>query len=97
MKDWARSGRSGRYGAEGLAQDLEARLGEISLPVHAWRFADDWLAPAASLDWLLEKLPKASRRVSVLAASAPGTKADHFGWMRAPGQVAARVADSIYD
>ena len=95
MKDWARSGRSGRYVVEGIAQDLEARLADISLPVHAWRLADDWLAPAASLDWLLDKLPKARRRVSVLDASALGTQADHFSWMRAPGLLAARVADDI--
>lgn len=97
MIDWARSARSGRYVVEGGGRDLEARLGDISLPVHAWRFADDWLAPAASLDWLLDKLPKASRRVSVVDAAALGTKADHFSWMRAPEQLAALVARYIDD
>jgi predicted alpha/beta hydrolase len=95
MTDWARSGRSGRYEVEGVGQDLEALLGEVDLPVHAWRFADDWLGPAASLDWLLAKLPKASRQVTVADAATLGAKADHFSWMRSPGQLAALLENSL--
>lgn len=95
MTDWARSGRSGRYEVDGIDQDLEARLGEVSLPVHAWRFADDWLGPAASLDWLLAKMPKASRQVTVADEAMLGVKADHFSWMRSPGRMAALVAGYI--
>lgn len=95
MTDWARSGRSGRYEPAGIAGGLEALLGSLRVPVQAWRLADDWLGPAASLDWLLDKLPGAPRVVSVLDASSLGTKADHFSWMRSPDRLAERISDEI--
>lgn len=92
MTDWARSGRTGRYEVDGMEEDLEGLMGELELPVHAWRLAADWLGPAASLDWLLAKLPRASREVAVLGAEDLGVEADHFSWMRAPGPMAVRLA-----
>ena len=94
--DWARSGRRGRYAAAGMATDFEQRLAVLELPVLALRLRDDWLGPAASLDWLLGKMPRAGRRHELITpADLGGQPADHFGWMKAPGTVAVRIADWI--
>lgn len=94
VADWARSGRSGDYAAQGVAVDLEQVLGSVHLPLLALRLRDDWLGPAASLDWLLGKLGAAARTLQVLApADLAGGPADHFSWMKAPQPIAARIAD----
>jgi len=93
IADWARSGRTGRYAARGMAPDLESRLAALDLPILALRLRDDWLGPAASLDWLLGKMPRSAREVAVLGPDAlDGVAADHFRWMKAPAPVAARIA-----
>ncbi|MGH8160501.1 MAG: alpha/beta hydrolase family protein [Rhodanobacter sp.] len=93
VADWARTGRTGRYAAAGMAQNFEQALAALSLPVLALRLNDDWLGPEASLDWLLGKMPRASRRVEVITAQDLDSKvADHFGWMKAPAVVATRIA-----
>lgn len=93
IADWARSGRSGRYAAAGMSSDLEQRLAALSLPSLALRLRDDWLGPAASLEWLLGKLGPAQRTVQVIAAhDLGGQPADHFGWMKTPEPLAARIA-----
>jgi predicted alpha/beta hydrolase len=84
--DWARSALSGRYAAAQL--DIEARLAEIETQVRVVMLADDWLAPASSLRFLLSKLPRSQAQVATLDASALGTSADHFAWMKAPDAVA---------
>ncbi|MBD8872078.1 alpha/beta fold hydrolase [Rhodanobacter sp. DHB23] len=93
IADWARSGRSGRYAAKGMAVDLEQALAALELPVLAQRLRDDWLGPAASLDWLLGKMPQASRRHEQVAPDdLGGGPADHFGWMKTPDAIAAHIA-----
>lgn len=94
IADWSRSGRTGRYLVDGIG-DLEPALARCRMPVHAWRLADDWLGPEASLDWLLGKLPRAERRVTVLDGDALATRADHFAWMKEPARLATAVADAI--
>ncbi len=48
----------------------------------------------ASLDWLLGKLGPGERRVEAIAREdLGGLPADHFGWMKTPAPIAARVAD----
>lgn len=94
ISDWARSGRTGRYAAEGIG-DLEQALARCHVEVHAWRLADDWLGPEASLDWLLGKLPQAAHHVTVLDSVALATGADHFSWMKQPARLATAVADAI--
>jgi predicted alpha/beta hydrolase len=94
--DWARSGRHGRYAAAGMAADFEQRLAALELPVLALRLRDDWLGPAASLDWLLGKLPHALRRHELVTPDdLGGQPADHFGWMKVPEAIAMRIADWI--
>lgn len=96
IDDWARSGRSGRYAAAGLAQDIERCLASQRQPVLALRLHDDWLGPAASLDWLLGKMPQAARTLEVITRrDMDGHRADHFGWMKTPLPIAARVAGWI--
>ena len=91
--DWARTGRTGRYAAVGMAQDFEQELAVLSLPILALRLHDDWLGPQTSLDWLLGKMPRASHRVEVITAQDLDSKvADHFGWMKTPEAVATRIA-----
>ncbi|GAP65471.1 putative alpha/beta hydrolase [Mizugakiibacter sediminis] len=92
IADWAASGRAGRYAVAGMAFDFEAALRALTHPVYALRFAEDALGPAASLRWLLDKLPAAPRRSDTLDAATLGVAADHFAWMRQPDAVAARIA-----
>ena len=93
IRDWARSGRRGRYAAAGMAVDFEQQLGQLSLPVLALRLGDDWLGPAASLEWLLAKMPRSRRALDVLTPQTLEGAADHFSWMKAPRPVASRIAD----
>jgi predicted alpha/beta hydrolase len=94
--DWARSGRRGRYAAAGMATDFERQLAALELPVLALRLRDDWLGPAASLDWLLGKMPRARRRHELVTPEDLGGRpADHFGWMKGPEAIALRIADWI--
>ncbi len=93
IADWARSGRTGRYAADGMAQDFERQLATLQLPSLALRLQDDWLGPPASLAWLLGKLGPAERVVEVVTPQdMGGLSADHFGWMKAPAAVATRLA-----
>lgn len=93
IRDWARSGRSGRYTVAGTAHDWERALATLRSPLLAVRFADDWLGPAPSLAWLLDKLPNAPQQVAKLSAAQLQGPADHFSWMKAPEPVAAVIAD----
>lgn len=92
IADWARSGRSGRYAVAGMDQDLDSKLSALQLPVLALRLRDDWLAPAGSLNWLLDKLGPADHTPVLLAPQdLAGGPADHFSWMKMPAPIAARV------
>jgi predicted alpha/beta hydrolase len=94
--DWARSGRSGRYAASGMATDIEQRLASLRLPVLALRLRDDWLGPSSSLDFLLGKMPQASADTEVITPrDLDGASADHFCWMKTPVPIAARIASWI--
>jgi predicted alpha/beta hydrolase len=93
IADWSRSGRTGRYAAAGVEQNVERRLRDLRLPLLALRLRDDWLGPQASLDWLLDKMPSAPRQVQVMAPQdLGGVTADHFSWMKTPAAVAERIA-----
>ncbi len=92
IADWTRSGRSGRYRFPDMAQDLEAGMAALSVPVLGLRMANDRLVPQASLDWLLDKLPGCARSVELISASAPGEAADHYAWMRDTAASVAAIA-----
>ncbi|WP_417473631.1 alpha/beta fold hydrolase [Luteimonas mephitis] len=92
IRDWARTALGGRYAASGLDNDLEARMAAIEVPARAAIMCDDWLAPESSLRFLLSKLPRSPLQARTFDASALGTRADHFAWMREPAAVAAFLA-----
>jgi predicted alpha/beta hydrolase len=95
VRDWARSGRSGRYTVAGTAQDWERQLAVLALPLLAVRLADDWLGPAPSLAWLMDKLPDALRQVIELTSAQLQGPADHFSWMKRPEPLAAIIASRL--
>ena len=95
MHDWARTGLSGRYAGKGIDIDLEAALGGVRAAVDAVLLGDDWLAPRASLDFLLAKMRPADVRIDTIDAARLGTRADHFGWMKRPEAVAAALAEDL--
>jgi len=92
IRDWARSGLSGIYRAEGIAADMEAGMSRLRLQVRALVMADDWLGPVASLRFLLSKLPESQAEIDIVDASALAARADHFAWMKTPDVLAARLA-----
>jgi predicted alpha/beta hydrolase len=83
IRDWSRTGLTGRYVAPGVG-DIEPLLRAVDTPVRAVLPARDWLAPRSSLEYLVSKTASARPHVAVLDADALGTSADHFAWMRAP-------------
>lgn len=86
IRDWSRTGLSGRYAAPGIG-DLEPRLQAIRVPVRGVLFEHDWLAPRSSLDFLIDKLQPASVAVRELDDRMLGAQADHFAWMKSPAAV----------
>lgn len=95
MRDWARTGLSGRYGGAGMDHDLETALADVRVDVDAVLFADDWFAPRSSLDWLLAKMHPTALRCETLDAGRLGTRADHFAWMKRPDAVAASLMQGL--
>ena len=88
MRDWARSGRTGRYAPSGIDDDLESALARYSGPVFAAQLADDALCPPASLDALLSKLPSATiTRQRFAADDFDNRRATHFSWMKASAPI----------
>lgn len=92
IRDWARTGLSGRYAAEGIDTDLETALRNVRVPARSVLLQDDWLAPEASLQYLLGKLSLSAEVRTQLNAVELGVRADHFAWMRHPLRVAAELA-----
>ncbi|TYT23617.1 hypothetical protein FZO89_15350 [Luteimonas viscosa] len=88
IRDWARTALSGRYTADGVAQDLEAGMARLTQPVRALVLSQDWMAPRSSLDFLLDKLAAADVRAACFDERAARTRADHYAWMKAPDAVA---------
>ena len=95
MRDWTRTGLSGRYAGKDMAIDLDAELVHVRVEVDAVRLADDWLVPAASLKFLLEKMQPSATRVRVIDANQLGARADHFAWMKHPDAVADALIATI--
>jgi predicted alpha/beta hydrolase len=94
IADWARVGLGNHYRAAGLDSDLEAGMARVQAPVQAVVLASDWLAPRSSLQALLDKLPRATPRITCLDSTLLQGPADHFAWMKQPGAVATVLADA---
>ncbi|MFU8832118.1 MAG: alpha/beta fold hydrolase [Wenzhouxiangella sp.] len=95
MSDWARTGRTGRYAAPGIEQDLEQAMAKLQLPVLGIRMTDDWFVPPASLHCLTNKLSACQIEELTIERSDPKTPADHYRWMREPDGVADKVGDFV--
>jgi len=95
IRDWARVGLCNRYAADGVAQDLEGDMRRLQGQATGVVLANDWFAPPGSMRGLLDKLPNAAASVSVLPASALGTRADHFAWMKSPEAVVKALFHSF--
>jgi predicted alpha/beta hydrolase len=94
IADWSRSGRSGHYSATGMAVDFSHRMASLRLPILALRLSDDWLAPARSLEWLLDRMPSAPRQMGLVTPEhLAGQRADHFSWMKTPDALVSQLAD----
>ncbi|AZM57560.1 alpha/beta hydrolase [Streptomyces sp. WAC 01529] len=92
MRDWARQGRTGRYTAKGSILDYETALAALELPVLAVTVERDTFAPAAALDHLLGKVPRARLTRRHYTEREAGGRLDHFAWTRAGGALAKQVA-----
>ncbi|MEG0185437.1 MAG: hypothetical protein RR704_18520, partial [Stenotrophomonas sp.] len=88
IADWARVGLNNHYAAAGMEEDLEAQMSRIHGSAQAVLMENDWLAPVASMQGLLAKLPNVASQLRVLSAQELGVRADHFAWMKAPQAVA---------
>lgn len=95
MRDWARSGLSGRYAAQGLDLDLDAALARVDHPLRTVVFERDWLGPPSSLRFLLSKLRSRSIEIATLGAATLGAPADHFAWMQRPRAVASALSTQL--
>lgn len=87
IRDWSRSALAGRYAAIGMDFDFERGFAAVDVDARAVVMAEDWLAPPGSLRFLLGKMPATTARIDMLDAAAAGARADHFGWLKAPGAV----------
>ncbi|HYG06691.1 MAG TPA: alpha/beta fold hydrolase [Stenotrophomonas sp.] len=94
IADWARVGLSNHYAARGWEPDLEGGMAGTRMPVEALVMANDWMAPASSMQALTAKLGGACN-LQVLTADTLGTRADHFSWMKTPAEVARRLAGAL--
>lgn len=93
MRDWARTGKTGRYDLETLDFDAETALAGLELPVLTVRMEADWFVPPASLEWLLDKLPRCRIERRTVSSRDQGTHADHFHWLESPGASARSFVD----
>ncbi len=90
IRDWTRSGLTGRYRPDGEPRDLDAALASLATPLLAVHLANDRYVPAPSLAALVAKLPRSSVTAHELDAGRfASRRADHFGWMKEPGPVAS--------
>lgn len=92
MRQWSGTVRRGRYDDLDLETNAETALSRIDQPVLGIRFSNDWLAPAASLDALLNKLGAGAHTRALFDETRLGVRADHFRWMRTPDAVTGAIA-----
>jgi len=86
IRDWSRTGLSGRYAARGIG-DMDEPLRAVNVPLHGVLLAHDWLAPRSSLDYLASKMSPPATRIDALDAAALDAHDDHFAWMKSPAAV----------
>ena len=82
MRDWAQTGRSGRYGVSDVNVDIEAAFARRQGQALGVWLDEDWFTPRRSFDHLLDKLASAdATHVVISRDDFNGDAADHFGWI----------------
>ncbi|GAB6197600.1 alpha/beta hydrolase family protein [Lysobacter xanthus] len=92
IREWSRTGLTGRYDVPSMG-DLQPALAALDVPVRAVLLERDWLAPRASLDFLVGRTGASSSTVRSLDDARLGAHSDHFAWMKAPRAVADALLD----
>lgn len=93
MRDWGHNATTGRYRFSGSADDPEAGLERVRLPVLSIEIDGDPIAPAGAIEELLGKLaqaPRERRPIAGIRSHSPWRR--HFSWARRPDEV---VADGL--
>lgn len=90
IRDWAYTGRHGRFPAR---LGVEDRLGAITVPVLAITVEDDQYTPPATTDFLVAKFESSKVRREHLTRAAAGIDIDHFKWVRAGEPLASLISD----
>jgi predicted alpha/beta hydrolase len=93
MRQWSGTVRRGRYNDLGLDVDAEAALAQVANPAFGIRFANDWLAPAASLEALFGKLGAGAHTRETFDEQRLSVRADHFRWMKKPDAVTEAIGN----
>jgi len=92
MRDWANEALTGRYSIANSHHDFETLLGQITIPVLAINFENDFLAPKKAADYLLRKMANAQLTQWNLTEGDLGPdRASHFQWVRNPEPLAAKI------
>lgn len=97
ITDWSNQCRTGRYAARGLDEDLELALRRYEKRALLVNCAGDEWAPAAAVDRLRAKMPRATTERWVYERDGrnrnAGPSKEHFAWARDPGPWAPAVVD----
>ncbi len=93
IRDWARTGCSGRYRVHDIDVDFDAALTALAKPGWAAHLHDDHYAPMRSTAELQSRLARMSWQTEHYAAAQFASKqATHFSWMKEPQPVVSALA-----
>jgi predicted alpha/beta hydrolase len=92
IRDWAYTGRHGRFPDHVIAEE---RLRAITVPVLAISVDDDQYTPPATMDTLMSKLESAKVRREHLTRDEAGTMIDHFKWVKAGVPLRRLILDTF--
>ncbi len=92
ISEWAHCARTGRYNLKYDGVSLEKKLKDISLPVLAISFEEDWRAPREAVINLYKKLTSADIAHQHLKGHELGIEnLDHFNWVKQPDILVERI------
>lgn len=88
IRDWAHTGRTGRYEPFGSPVDFERLLRELELPVLSICFAVDLLAPERAVANLCAKM----KRCRITHHLLPDENLGHLQWVKNPQPVIEKIS-----
>ena len=89
IKDWAHTVRTGRFSAD----DLDAAITHLKLPVLAVTVEDDRFTPASTVRRLTDKYTSAKVTHLTYTHADAGGRIDHFKWARRPDGIIGQISD----